>query len=155
MLNKHCECCSTFLDTIRQILQKHSSIAGLHKPGKNTGTVLWHCNIGEKQNEISALKPLLTASLLKGRIMTLDAMHTQRELCAQVQQGAGKYVLIAKDNQPTLAEDIAALFEDTNPDRRRWMQAESWGKGHGRLEHRQLTCSPDRNRLVCQAMARH
>jgi hypothetical protein len=25
-----------------------------------TGTVLWQCNVGEKQNEISALKPLLT-----------------------------------------------------------------------------------------------
>ncbi|BCL81170.1 hypothetical protein ccbrp13_36350 [Ktedonobacteria bacterium brp13] len=27
-------------------------------------------------------------------------------MCAQVQQYAGAYVLIAKDNQPTLAEDI-------------------------------------------------
>ena len=31
------------------------------------------------------------------------------------------------------------------PDRRRWKQAETWDKGHGRLEHRQITCSPDLN----------
>jgi predicted transposase YbfD/YdcC len=110
-----------------------------------TGTVLWQCNVGEKQNEISALKPLLTPSLVKGRIVTLDAMHTQRQLCAQVQQCGGAYVLIAKDNQPTLAEDIADLFADRTPDRRRWRQAETWDKGHGRLEHRQITCSPDLN----------
>ncbi|MBV9019956.1 MAG: ISAs1 family transposase [Ktedonobacteraceae bacterium] len=110
-----------------------------------TGTVLWHCNVEEKHNEISALKPLMTPVLIQGRIFTLDAMHTQRELCAQVQRFGGAYVLIAKDTQPTLTEDIADLFEDRTPDRRRWRQAETWDKGHGRLEHRQLISSPDLN----------
>jgi predicted transposase YbfD/YdcC len=110
-----------------------------------TGTVLWQCNVGEKQNEISALKPLLTPSLVKGRIFSLDAMHTQRQLCAQVHRLEGDYVLIAKDNQSTLREDIADLFEDRTPDRRRWQEAETWDKGHGRLEHRQISCSPDLN----------
>jgi predicted transposase YbfD/YdcC len=110
-----------------------------------TGTVLWHCNVGEKHNEISALKPVLTPALVKGRILSLDAMHTQHVLCTQVHRGQGDYVLIAKDNQPTLREDIADLFEDRVPDRRRWQHAETWDKGHGRLEHRQITCSPDLN----------
>lgn len=110
-----------------------------------TGTVLWQCNVQEKQNEISALKPLLTPSLVKGRIFSLDAMHTQRQLRAQVQRLEGDYVLIAKDNQSTLREDIADLFEDRTPDRRRWQEAETWDKGHGRLEHRQIICSPDLN----------
>jgi hypothetical protein len=52
---------------------------------------------------------------------------------------------VGKDNQPTLHEDSADLFEDRTPDRRRWKQAETWDKGHGRLEHRQITCSPDLN----------
>ncbi len=110
-----------------------------------TGIVLWHCNVEEKENEISALKPWLTPHLIKGRIFSLDAMHTQRALCAQLQRFEGDYLLLAKDNQPTLHEDIADLFEDRSPDRRRWKQAETWDKGHGRLEHRQITCSPDRN----------
>lgn len=110
-----------------------------------TGTVLWQWNVGQKQNEISALKPLMTPALVKGRIFTLDAMHTQRELCARVHWGEGAYILIAKDNQPTLAEDIADLFADPTPDRRRWVEAETWDKGHGRLEYRWMTCSPDLN----------
>jgi predicted transposase YbfD/YdcC len=110
-----------------------------------TGIVLWHCNVQEKENEISALKPLLSPHLIKGRIFTLDAMHTQRALCAQIHRLAGDYLLLAKDNQPTLNEDIADLFEDRAPDRRCWNHAETWDKGHGRVEHRQITCSPDLN----------
>ncbi len=110
-----------------------------------TGTVLWQCNVADKQNEISALKPLVTPALVKGRILSLDAMHTQHQLCAQVHRLQGEYGLIAKDNQPTLKEDIAGLFEDGSPDRRRWQHAETWDKGHGRLEHRHITCSPDLN----------
>ena len=57
----------------------------------------------------------------------------------------GDYILIAKDNHPTLNEDFADLFEDHTPDRRRWKQAQTWDKAHGRVEHRQITCSPDLN----------
>lgn len=57
----------------------------------------------------------------------------------------GKYLLNAKENQPTLREDIADLLEDPAPDRRRWQHDETWNKGHGRLEHRHLTASPDLN----------
>jgi len=111
----------------------------------STGRVLWHCNVQEKHNEISALKPLLTPATVTGRILSLDALHTQREFCLQVKRLDGDYLLLAKDNQPTLHEDIADLFEDRTPDRRRWQEAETWEKGHGRLEHRQIICSPDLN----------
>src|SRR5215471_952614 len=37
----------------------------------STGIVLWHCNVEEKENEISALGPLLIPPLVKGRIFTL------------------------------------------------------------------------------------
>jgi predicted transposase YbfD/YdcC len=110
-----------------------------------TGIVLWHCDVQEKQNEISALKPLLTPTLGQGRILSLDAMHTQREMCAQIHRFEGDEVLIAKDNQPTLHEESADLFSDRKADRRRWQKAETWDKGHGRIEHRHITCSPDLN----------
>jgi hypothetical protein len=38
---------------------------------------------------------------------------------------------------------MAELFEDRSPDRRSFQQAETWDKAHGRLEHRQITCSSD------------
>lgn len=110
-----------------------------------TGIVLWHRNVGQKENEISALKPLLKPEYVTGRILTLDAMHTQRDLCAQVRRLDGHYILLAKDNQPTLRADIADLLEDPTPDRRRWQASQTWDKGHGRLEHRHIVCSPDLN----------
>jgi hypothetical protein len=88
---------------------------------------------------------LITPTLVQGRIVTLDAMHTQRELCTQVHRFGGDYVLVAKANQPSLLADIADLFEDPTPDRRRWREAETWDKGHGRLEQRHLISSPDLN----------
>jgi hypothetical protein len=42
-----------------------------------TGTVLWPCEVQENQQEIRALHPLLTPSLVKGRMLTLDAMPTE------------------------------------------------------------------------------
>lgn len=109
-----------------------------------TGVVLFQVNVQEKQNEISALKPLLTPSFIKGRIFTLDAMHTQTELCAKVHRFEGYYLLVAKDNQPTLAADLADFFTDPPVDWR-WEEAETWDKGHGRLEHRHILCSPELN----------
>lgn len=110
-----------------------------------TGTVLWQCNVETKEHEIRALKPWLPPTLVKGRIFSLDAMPTQRLMCGRMPWLQGDYVLFAKENQPSLREDIADLFEDPSPARRRWQQAETCNKGHGRLEHRQLTASPDLN----------
>jgi hypothetical protein len=100
----------------------------------------------EKQNEISALKPLLIPSFIKGRIFTLDAMHTQTELCAKVDRFGGWYILVAKGNQPTLATDLADFFVDPPMDWQR-VEAQTWDKGHGRLEHRHILCRPELNEL--------
>ncbi len=80
-----------------------------------TDVVLFQVNIQEKQNEISALKPLLTLAFIKDRIFTLDAMHTQTEFCALVNRFAGFYVLVAKDNQPTLVADLVDFFDSPSP----------------------------------------
>jgi predicted transposase YbfD/YdcC len=109
-----------------------------------TGVVDFQVNVQDKENEISALKPLLVPSFIQGRIFSLDAMHTQTALCARLHRFGGYYILVAKDNQPTLAQDLADFFTDPPPDWR-FEEAESWDKGHGRLEHRHLICSADLN----------
>lgn len=117
-----------------------------------TGVVLFQVNVVAKENEISALKPLLTPSFIKGRIFTLDAMHTQRELCAKVHRFGGSYILVAKDNQPTLTADLADFFADPPWDWQ-WDQAQTWDKAHGRLEHRHLISSPDLNEWFARRWA--
>jgi hypothetical protein len=49
--------------------QKHL----LHVYEVHSGIVLEQCPIATKNNEVSALKPLLTETLCKGRILTADA----------------------------------------------------------------------------------
>ena len=130
--------------TVRATSHEPQPVHQLSAYDVTTGVVLFQVNVGEKQNEISALKPLLTPAFIKGRIFTLDAMHTQTELCAKITRCDGFYVLIAKDNQPTLATDLADFFDSPPPDWR-WEQAQTWEKAHGRLEHRCITCSPELN----------
>ncbi|MGI8446561.1 MAG: ISAs1-like element ISAzs22 family transposase, partial [Streptosporangiaceae bacterium] len=49
---------------------------------------------------------------VKGKVVTGDAMFTHRDVCAEVIDGGGDYVLPAKENQPTLCKDIAAAFAE-------------------------------------------
>jgi predicted transposase YbfD/YdcC len=130
--------------TVRATSKENQSVHQLSAYDVTTGVVLFQVNVQEKQNEISALKPLLTPSFIKNRIFTLDAMHTQTELCAKIDRFGGAYVLVAKDNQPTLAQDLS-LFFDAPPFDWCWQQAQTWDKAHGRLEHRHIICSPDLN----------
>ncbi len=76
----------------------------------HSGLVVAQEEVGEKSNEIPAAKPLLEGLNLKGRTVTADALHTQRDLARfLVKENGADYVFIAKDNQPTLRQDIEAL----------------------------------------------
>jgi hypothetical protein len=80
-------------------------------------------------------------------VVTGDALFCQRNLCQQVLAAGGDYLLIVKDNQPTLHADLLHLLFDptrgTLPltDRR---EAISWDNGHGRPRaRRRLVASTD------------
>lgn len=72
-----------------------------------TGTVVAQRAVGEKTNEIPELKPLLEPLDLRGTVVTADALHTQTETARYLVNDKGAdYVLVVKENQPTLLEDI-------------------------------------------------
>lgn len=74
------------------------------------GLVLAQVRVSEKTNEIKAVKPLLEPVSLEGAIITADAMHAQKETARYiVEEKKADYVLIVKENQPTLLEDIRTL----------------------------------------------
>jgi hypothetical protein len=73
-----------------------------------TGIVLAQQAVPDKSNEITLEATLLTPSQVNGRIVTADAMHTQRTCCAAIHRFGGYYVLLAKANQPTDGERIYA-----------------------------------------------
>ena len=131
--------------TIRATTSREEKVHLLSFYEVQTGLVLLHCQVREKQNEISALKPRLSPALVTGRILTVDAMHTQREFCRRVRELHGDYIVIAKDNQPSVRADLEDFFEDRPADRRTWRRDEQLEKGHGRLEQRRIWTSPDLN----------
>jgi len=74
--------------------------------------VLAQLRVDAKTNEHKAALELLGVLPLKGKVVTGDAMFTHRDVCATVVQGHGDYLLPVKENQPTLAKDIAAVFAE-------------------------------------------
>jgi predicted transposase YbfD/YdcC len=110
-----------------------------------TGVVLAQQAVPDKGNEISLEASLLTPAHVQGRIVTADALHTQRACCATISRFGGAYVFLAKGNQPTLEEDLRLFFSEPPLDCRDWRQARTWDKGHGRLELRELVATTELN----------
>jgi hypothetical protein len=63
-----------------------------------------------KGQEIAAVKDVLATLPLDGRVVTADALLTQRDVCAQIVEEGGDYFLPVKDNQPALEADITRAF---------------------------------------------
>jgi hypothetical protein len=95
-----------------------------------SGVLLKEQVTGEKQNELSIVSQFLTPVLVKGRIISADALHTQHACCFSVTRWDRDYVLIAKDNQPTLADDLRLFFSEPPQDCRDWRPARTVDKGH-------------------------
>lgn len=74
--------------------------------------VVAQLRVDAKTNELKAALEMLAILPIKGRVITADAIQTNREVCAKVIEGGGDYILPVKDNQPTLRADIAAAFAE-------------------------------------------
>lgn len=113
------------------------------------GWVLYQVEVANKENEISAAPRILKALDLRDKVVTGDAMFAQRELSRQIVEAGGDYVWTVKDNQSTLRQDIALLFqpEETvkgfSPALKEFRTAQTFNKGHGREERRTLTASTE------------
>lgn len=113
------------------------------------GWVLFQVEVASKENEISVAPRVLTSLDLRGKIVTGDAMFAQRELSLQIVGLGGDYIWTMKDNQSTLRQDIALLFQPEktvkgfSPAAKDFRTAQTVEKGHGREERRVLTVSAE------------
>ena len=93
----------------------------------DSSVVYAQCAVDEKSNEITHMEFLLREVQLDGKIITADAMHTQRRTAHHlVQERGADYVLTIKENQPELLRKAKAklpesLFFKKNEDRKRDM----------------------------------
>jgi predicted transposase YbfD/YdcC len=100
--------------------------------------VLAQEKVDSKSNEITAIPKLLKLLDLNNRIVTLDAFGAQRNICQQVIDQGGDYVISLKGNQGTLHEDVKVYMAD--PESHEFVN-ENNDKGHGRIEQRKAYVS--------------
>jgi len=91
----------------------HLFAALLHKEG----AVIAQRAVDQKSNEITAVRPLLEPLDLRGKVVTADAMHAQKEHARfLVEEKGADYVFTVKGNQGNLLRDIQDLGpEDFSP----------------------------------------
>jgi hypothetical protein len=81
-----------------------------------SGTVVAQIVVDSKTNEITRVEPLLEDLNIEGAVVTADALLTQKKIAEHlVKDKKAHYVFTAKDNQPTLRQDIATLGLDAFP----------------------------------------
>lgn len=82
------------------------------------GLTLTQREVDRKTNEIPELRQLLEPQEIAGRVVSADALHTQRETARfLVEDKQAHYLFTVKDNQPSLLADLQALPWERFPPR--------------------------------------
>jgi len=109
------------------------------------GLSLGQVACAEKSNEITAIPELLRLVDIKGSIITIDAMGTQKAIAEQIVDSGADYVLALKGNQETLHQEVIDYIDQQSKNdfvdaqARRHITQE---KGHGREETRSYMQMP-------------
>lgn len=74
---------------------------------------------------------------LENKVITGDALYCQRNLCHQITQDGGDYLIVVKANQQSLYEDIAFVFDEP-PAGEVFGYAEGHNQHGDRIEQRRL-----------------
>ena len=123
--------------------------------------VLAQQEVAGKSNEITAVEALLGRLDVRGCVVTVDALNTQKHLAGLIVEKKGDYVMALKANHGLLHEEVSDYFDWLNQDRQRWQHQDRqrwqhqdrqrWQRagcevfeqkewGHGRREVRRCFC---------------
>ena len=131
--------------TLRRSYQEGGAKAPIHMVSAwsaKQNLVLGQVKVADKSNEITAIPKLLDMLVIKGAVVTIDAMGCQREIAAKIIEKEADFVLALKGNQGTLRDDVEEFFTeqkankyaDCKPSRHETLE-----KSHGRIEIRTVT----------------
>jgi predicted transposase YbfD/YdcC len=111
------------------------------------GKTMAQVEVGNKENEITKAPEVIKLAKIAGKVVTGDALHTQRRLAQTILDEAGDYIFPVKENQPALYKNIQSLFAPEYPKpgfgkiQTDFLSAQKVNKGHGRIEIRTITTS--------------
>ncbi|MCZ2111811.1 MAG: ISAs1 family transposase [Dehalococcoidia bacterium] len=91
----------------------------------------------EKSNEITAIPELLKKIDVRGGIVTIDAMGTQKAIAEQIVRGRADYVLALKRNHETLHREVVEFIDQQlEGELETAQELTTTERGHGRQEER-------------------
>ena len=126
--------------TVRRSHDRKNGLGALHSVSiwaSELGLSLGQVACAEKSNEITAIPELLRLVDIKGAIITIDAMGTQKAIAAEIIEGGADYVLALKGNQETLHQAVIDYIdEQLDGDLKQAREHVTVEKGHGREETR-------------------
>jgi predicted transposase YbfD/YdcC len=126
--------------TARRSHDRKNGLSALHSVSvwaSEFGLSLGQVVCAEKSNEITAIPELLRLVDIKGAIITIDAMGTQKAIAAQIVESKADYVLALKGNQETLHQAVIDYIDDQlEGDLSNAREHATTEKGHGREEMR-------------------
>ena len=126
--------------TLRRSHDRNNGLSALHSVSiwaSEYGLSLGQVACAEKSNEITAIPELLRLVDIKGGIITIDAMGTQKAIAEQIIAGGADYVLALKGNQETLHQAVIDYIdEQLEGDLADAQEHATEEKGHGREEAR-------------------
>lgn len=105
-------------------------------------SVLFQKGTDTKGKELVIGPQVLEKVYVKDRIITADALHTQKDFCEVITKRGGGYVFVVKGNQQKLEADIRLFFE--NPPFKASIESyQTLEKSKGRVEKRVIWMSRD------------
>jgi predicted transposase YbfD/YdcC len=122
---------------------RKAAIHMVHAWDQHNHLVLGQLAVEDKSNEITAVPKLLELLDVKNAVVSLDAMHCQKDTAAAIRKGGGDYLLAVKQNQKSLHEDVKLFFDDAieqGDEALSHARAEP-DNTHGRLDERQAWAS--------------
>jgi predicted transposase YbfD/YdcC len=140
--------------TLRRSHDRSKGLGALHSVSvwaSEFGLSLGQVACAEKSNEITAIPELLRLVDIKGVIITIDAMGTQKAIAEQIIDSGADYVLALKGNQGTLHQEVIDYIDAQSKDGFANAQARSHvtqEKGHGRQEARSYLQMPVPEKLA-------
>jgi predicted transposase YbfD/YdcC len=126
--------------TARRSHDRDNGLGALHSVSvwaSEYGLSLGQVACAEKSNEITAIPELLRLVDIRGAIITIDAMGTQKAIAEQIITGGADYVLALKGNQEALHQAVISYIdEQLEGDLADAQEHVTKEKGHGREEVR-------------------
>lgn len=144
--------------TARRSHDKANGLGAMHSVSvwaSEYGLSLGQVACEQKSNEITAIPVLLKLVDIKGAIVTIDAMGTQKAIAAQIVEQKADYVLALKGNQERLHDEVIAYIDKHSENGFADIEARQWtttDNAHGREEVRSYFHMPAPDTLTDLAL---